>query len=45
MDGLFPPMGGLWRRCGAGERPFDGGHVLIPPLAKGQLEELAGKLG
>ena len=45
MDGLFPYERFVEEVRGCGAQPFDGDHILIPPLTKAKLEELAGKLG
>lgn len=45
MDGLFPYEQFMEEVRSYGVRQFDADHVLIPPLTKGQLEELARKLG
>ena len=44
LDGLFPYERFMEALGGYGVRQFDADHILIPPLTKGQLEELAGKL-
>lgn len=44
MDGLFPYERFVEQVRGFGVQPFDGDHILIPPLTKAQLEALAGKL-
>lgn len=44
LDGLFPYECFMEELGGYGVRQFDADHILIPPLTKGQLEELAGKL-
>lgn len=43
-DGLFPYGRFMEALREYGVRQFDADHILIPPLTKGQLEELAGKL-
>lgn len=44
LDGLFPYDRFMEELQKYGIRPFDGDHVLIPPMSKAQLEELAAKL-
>ena len=44
LDGLFPYDRFMEELQQYGIRPFDGDHVLIPPMSKAQLEELAAKL-
>lgn len=44
LDGLFPYDRFMEELQKYGVRPFDGDHVLIPPMSKAQLEELAAKL-
>lgn len=44
LDGLFPYDRFMEELQRYGIRPFDGDHVLIPPMNKAQLEELAAKL-
>lgn len=44
LDGLFPYDRFMEELQKYGVRPFDGDHVLIPPLNKARLEELAEKL-
>ena len=44
LDGLFPYGRFVEALEGYGVRQFDADHILIPPLTKGQLEELAGNL-
>lgn len=44
LDGLFPYDRFMEELQKYGIRPFDADHVLIPPMNKAQLEELAAKL-
>ena len=44
LDGLFPYDRFMEELRQYGVRPFDGDHVLIPPMSRAQLEELAAKL-
>ena len=44
LDGLFPYDRFMEELQQYGIQPFDGDHVLIPPMSKTQLEELAAKL-
>ena len=44
LDGLFPYGRFMEALEGYGVRQFDADHILISPLTKEQLEELAGKL-
>ena len=44
MEGLFPYERFIEELGRYGVRQFDGDHILIPPMTKGELERLAGKL-
>ena len=44
LDGLFPYDRFMEELQKYGIRPFDADHVLIPPMSKAKLEELAAKL-
>ena len=44
MEGLFPYERFIEAVQQYGVRQFDAEHILIPPLKKEQLEELAAKL-
>lgn len=45
LDGLFPYDRFMEEVQKYGVQPFDGDHVLIPPMSKARLEELAARLG
>lgn len=44
MEGLFPYERFIEELGRHGVRQFDADHILIPPMTKGELERLAGKL-
>ncbi len=44
MEGLFPYERFIEEMQGRGVRQFDGDHILIPPMTKAELEQLAEKL-
>ena len=46
LEGMFPYGSFIEKmRKHDGVRQFDADHILIPPMTKAELEELAGKLG
>ena len=44
LEGMFPYGQFVEELRGYDVRQFDGDHILIPPMTKAELEELAGKL-
>ena len=44
LEGMFPYERFIEELNGYGVRKFDADHILIPPMTKAELENLAGKL-